>query len=96
MHIYAPEPLRDLAAHPSATLYTTPTAQALFGTGGATAPIPDDAVIIADSGASWRYCLCPALSDVVLIFDMARASFETEAEDFASFVRNTLILKEET
>lgn len=95
MQIYLPQPASLMANHPSSALYATAPAQALFGTRPAPAPIPDDAVLIADSGASWRYCLCPSVSGAVFVLDVAGPSFDQEAPDFTSFVCDTLILEGE-
>jgi len=95
MHIYPPQPMAGLTGHQSAMLYGSANARALFGNGAAQPAIPDDAVAIADSGASWRYCLCPSLSEEVFVFDMAGQTFDKEAPDFFSFVRDTLLLDSE-
>lgn len=46
---------------------------------------------IADTGASWRYCLCPSLGEGVFCLDMGGPTFEPEADDFISFIANTVL-----
>lgn len=90
-HIYEPEPARLVAQHPSFKLYNSEAYRNVYGRRPEGDVIPDDAVAIGDSGASWRYCLCPSLGEAVFCLDMAEPIFETEAENFFSFVAETVI-----
>lgn len=89
-YIYEPEPASSVEQHPSFQLYQSASYRALSGPRPEGHPIPADAVAIADSGASWRYCLCPSLGEGVYCLDMAGPTFEPEADDFLSFVANTV------
>lgn len=91
-YIYEPEPASSVEQHPSFQLYQSASLRALSGPRPEGHPIPADAVAIADSGASWRYCLCPSLGEGVYCLDMAGPTFEPEADDFFSFVANTVCL----
>lgn len=90
--IYEPEPASSFEQHPSFQLYQSASYRTLAGPRPQGHPIPADAVAIADSGASWRYCLCPSLGDGVFCLDMCGPTFELEAEDFLSFVANTMCM----
>ncbi|TCQ10349.1 hypothetical protein C8J34_102759 [Rhizobium sp. PP-F2F-G36] len=89
-YIYEPEPASAVKQHPSFQLYQSAAYRALSGRRSDGHPIPADAVSIADSGASWRYCLCPSLGDGVYCLDMAGPTFELEADNFFSFIANTV------
>ncbi len=89
-YIYEPEPASSVEQHPSFQFYQSASYRALSGPRPEGHPIPADAVAIADSGASWRYCLCPSLGEGVYCLDMAGPTFEPEADDFLSFVANTV------
>lgn len=95
MHVYAPRPLAEILHHPSFKIYNSKPSRRLFGLMAEKPVLPDDALVIADSGASWRYCLCLSKPDRVFVVDMMGPTFETEATDFFTFVRNTLILGSE-
>ena len=89
-YIYEPEPASHVEQHSSFQLYQSASYRTLSGKGQCH-PIPADAVMIADSGFAWRYCLCPSLGEKVFCLDMGGPTFETEAEDFFSFVANTVL-----
>lgn len=91
-YIYEPEPASFVEQHPSYKLYQSASYRALSGPRPGGHPIPADAVTVADSGSSWRYCLCPSLGDGVFCLDMAGPTFELEADDFLSFVANTVFM----
>ena len=91
-YIYEPEPASSVEQHPSFQLYQSSSYRALSGSRPEGHPIPADAVAIADSGASWRYCLCPSRGAGVFCLDMGGPTFEPEADDFFSFVANTVCL----
>jgi hypothetical protein len=92
--IYEPEPASLVEQHPSFQMYQSSYSRvrSLFGQQVEPTLIPADAVMIADSGASWRYCLCPSLSEGVFCLDMGGPTFEIEAENFFSFVASILIV----
>lgn len=92
MHVYEPQPITEMRNHPSFKIYNSKPSRRLFGLIAQKSVLPTDAVIIADSGASWRYCLRLSKPDTVYIADMLGPTFEIEASDFFTFVRNTLIL----
>ncbi|WP_075290350.1 SMI1/KNR4 family protein [Pararhizobium arenae] len=89
-YIYEPEPARSVEKHISFQLYQSEAYSNLFGQRPPGDIIPDDAIMIADSGATWRYCLCPSRGDAVFCLDMSGPRFEVEAEDFFSFVEGIL------
>ncbi|WP_428429012.1 hypothetical protein [Pararhizobium sp.] len=91
-YIYEPEPASSVEQHPSFQIYQSASYLKLRGQRPEVHAIPADAVLIADSGAAWRYCLCPSLGDGVFCLDMAGPTFDEEAEDFFSFVASTVIL----
>lgn len=91
-YIYEPEPTSSVEQHPSFQLYQSASYRAPTGPRPEGNPIPADAVAIADSGASWRYCLCPSLGEGVFCLDMGGPTFEPEADDFISFVANTVLM----
>jgi hypothetical protein len=90
-YIYEPEPASSVEQHSSYKLYQSAAYQALSGRRPEGHPIPTDAVAVADSGASWWYCLCPSLGDGVFCLDMGGPTFELEADDFLSFVAKTVL-----
>ncbi len=90
-YIYEPEPASSVEQQPSFQLYQSASYRALTGPRPKGNPIPADAVAIADSGASWRYCLCPSLGEGVFCLDMGGPTFEPEADDFISFIANTVL-----
>lgn len=92
MHVYEPQPITDMRKHPSFKIYNSKPSRRLFGLVAEKSALPTDALIIADSGASWRYCLRLSKPDTVYVADMLGPTFETEATDFFTFARNTLIL----
>lgn len=59
-YIYQPESASYVEQHTSFQLYQSASRE-LYGPRSEGHPVPADAVAIADSGASWRYCLCPSL-----------------------------------
>ncbi|PST24217.1 hypothetical protein C7U60_09915 [Mesorhizobium plurifarium] len=91
-NIYEPEPACLVEQHPSFRLYQSDAYQSVYGRRPEGDAIPADAVAIGDSGATWRYCLCPELGEAVFCLDMAGPTFETEAENFFSFVAQTVML----
>ncbi|AIL99911.1 hypothetical protein CN138_25815 [Sinorhizobium meliloti] len=91
--IYEPERARLVEQHPSFRIYQSDAYRSVYGRRPEGDLIPDDAVAIGDSGASWRYCLCPSLGEAVFCLDMGGPTFETEAENFFSFVAETVIRK---
>lgn len=91
--IYEPERARLVEQHPSFRIYQSDAYRSVYGRRPEGDLIPDDAVAIGDSGASWRYCLCPSLGGAVFCLDMAGPTFETQAEDFFSFVAQTVLRK---
>ncbi|MCR8825813.1 hypothetical protein [Pseudosulfitobacter koreensis] len=92
MHIYQPQPIAELSKYTSFKIYNSKSARQLFGLASKKAVFPSDAVVVADSGASWRYCLRLSDPDTVFVADMMGPTFEPEASDFFTFVRKTLIL----
>jgi len=93
LNVYDPEPASNAEIHPSYQAYQSLSYRALTGRPQSPVnPFPADAVAVADSGASWRYCLCPSVGSGVFCLDMAGPSFEPECDDFFSFAARTLIL----
>lgn len=92
MHIFEPQSISILNEHPSFKVYNSKPARRLFGVTPKKTVFPRDALVVADSGASWKYCLCLSDPDKVYVADMIGPTFETEASDFFTFVRETLIL----
>ncbi|MBQ2260184.1 MAG: SMI1/KNR4 family protein [Loktanella sp.] len=92
MHVYEPQPINEIINHPSFKIYNSKPSRRLFGLVAEKSVFPTDALIIADSGASWRYCVRLSKPDTVYIADMLGPTFDTEATDFFTFVRNTVIL----
>ena len=93
LNIYDPEPASNAENHPSYEAYQSIAFQTLTGRSQPPeSPVPADAVAVADSGASWWYCLCPSLGPGVYCLDMGGPSFEPEGDDFFSFAAGTLIL----
>ena len=93
-HIYEPESASAVEQSASFQLYQSKAYRDAFGQKPLGDPIPADALMIADAGMSWRYCLCPSMGHAVFCLDMGGPLFETEAEDFFSFVAITIIQSE--
>ncbi|OAP42478.1 hypothetical protein AU381_14885 [Sinorhizobium glycinis] len=91
-NIYEPEPARLIEQHSSFQIYQSDFHRKLFGRRPDGDVIPADAITIADTGASWRYCLCPSFGEAVFCLDMAGPTFETVSESFLSFVADTVLL----
>ncbi|RVP15551.1 hypothetical protein CN085_10645 [Sinorhizobium meliloti] len=89
--IYKPEPARLVEQHSSFQIYQSDDYQRVYGRRLEGDIIPADALAIGDTGASWRYCLCPSCGHAVFCLDMCGLAFETESENFFSFVANTVI-----
>ncbi len=93
-YVYEPEPASLVEKHPSFQLYNGQSYRQLTKLFSSReperSPIPADALIVADSGASWRYCLCPSLGESVFCLDMAGPTFEIDSEDFFTFVARSL------
>ena len=85
-YIYDPEPASDVEQYTSFRIYNSEAKRNAF-----TQRLPADAIMIADPGASWRYCLCPSMGQAVFCLDMGPPLFETTAEDFFSFVASNVI-----
>lgn len=93
LNIYDPEPASNARIHPSYQAYQSASYRTLTGRSEAPkTPFPADAVAVADSGASWWYCLCPSLGPGVFCLDISGPSFEQECDDFFSFAARTLIV----
>lgn len=90
--VYDPEPASAAENHSSYIAYQSASYRTLTGRQPAGNPFPADAIAVADSGASWWYCLCPSLGQGVFCLDMGGPSFEQESDDFFSFVASTVIL----
>ncbi|MGO4355139.1 hypothetical protein AB4Z25_24795 [Rhizobium sp. RAF36] len=92
-NVYDPEPASSAETQTSFQAYQSLSYRTLTGRPQPPVnPFPADAVAVADSGASWRYCLCPSLGPGVFCLDMSGPSFEPECDDFFSFAASTLIL----
>jgi len=98
-YIYEPEPASSVEQHQSFQIYNGVPYQKLYKWFSGKEPkrdrIPADAIMVADSAASWRYCLCPSLGDGVFCLDMAGPTFEIDSEDFFTFVARGLIYASE-
>ncbi|WP_038687567.1 SMI1/KNR4 family protein [Rhizobium etli] len=90
--IYEPEPASNAENHFSYQAYQSLSHLTLTGRQPVESPFPADAIAVADSGASWWYCLCPSLGQGVFCLDMGGPSFEPESDNFFSFVAATMIL----
>ncbi len=88
-YIYDPEPASNVQQHTSFQQYNSESNRNTF-----IQRLPVDTLMIADSGASWRYCLCPSMGQAVFCLDMGPPLLETTAEDFFSFVASNVILGE--
>jgi hypothetical protein len=91
MYVYAPDPASSVEQHPSYKIYNSAAYASLFGPRKGDT-IPADAVAVADSGASWRYCLCPSLGEGVFCLDMSGPTFTKQHDDFFTFVATSMIL----
>lgn len=90
MNIYEPVSLQTVSEHPSFTLYRSPAYRSAFGSSSVNREVPKDVVTIADTGASWSYCLSPDSGIGVLCFDMASSELLDEAETFFEFIDRDL------
>lgn len=48
--------------------------------------MPKNLVCVADTAASWRYCLDPGKSDGVYCFDMYGPHVTKDSDDFFAFI----------
>ena len=90
LFIYPPYFADELASHASFRLYNAPPSRRLFGLLAPPPAIPPKLVCVADSGASWRYCLYLDGSDKVVCLDMVGADVMPESDDFLSFVEQNV------
>lgn len=96
MYIYRPYETVELQEHPSFKLYNRPTHKKLFGIWPIKTKDDNLGFCIADSGASWRYCFGSQLGKTVYCFDMAGPTFEEEANDFFTFIDETILTEAQT
>lgn len=90
-HIYSPIPARKIADHPSFQIYNGEVASRIFASRPSPDVIPEDAVMIADVGASWRYCLCPSKGAAIFCLEMLGPEFVKCADGFYSFVLQEIL-----
>lgn len=93
-YIYEPEPASQIEKYTSYQLNHSAAYRALLGNSPESPDLPADAVMIGDSGASWRYCLCPSIGEAVFCLDMGNAPFEVQYDNFFSFVADLVLLIE--
>ena len=88
-YICEPEPIETVTNDSSFLLYQGKPYRGIksfFGLQPPKPKLPHGALIVSDTGASWRYCFGPELGDKIYCFDNASLEFTVEADDFFSFL----------
>ncbi len=86
IYIYTPDPVDGIEEHQSYQIYNSEAGSKLLNN-EPTTKMPDDAIMIADSGASWRYCLSPSKGNMVFCLDMSGPEFDEIEKDFFTFIQ---------
>ena len=91
-NIYAPVPVEELIDHQSYKLYRSEARLRLFGK-SRPVPFPLGAVMVADTGASWKYGFGPELGEPIQTFDLSDASLERSHDSFDHLIVDWLAAK---
>lgn len=87
LFIHTPYLKTELISTPSAIIYNSQASRRLFGLPPANHAILQNLVCVADTGASWRYCLNTGSGNEVVCLDLAGFIVSQESDNFFSFIQ---------
>ena len=84
-NVCLPVAIEEIVDHQSYKLYRPKPLRSLFPS-KPPQPFPLGAVIVADTGASWKYCLGPELGEAVYTFDLADGALSQSHASFENLI----------
>jgi hypothetical protein len=84
-YIYRPIPVEELVDHDSYKLYRSKPYRSLFSK-NQPKPFPLGAIMVADAGASWKYCFAPDLGGTIYTFNLADGSLDRSHASFETLI----------